>query len=70
VQLEKQQLMMIMMPFKRLWAARMLSMFTAQYPPILRSVAIIQVAMTLTTDTSEEVDSDSLAGPRTVTATY
>jgi hypothetical protein len=43
---QKQQLMM--MPFKRLWA-RMLSMFTAQYPLILRLVAI---AMTFTTDTS------------------
>jgi hypothetical protein len=37
-----------MMPFRRLWA-RMLSMFTAQLPLILRLVAI---AMTLTTDTS------------------
>ena len=36
------------MPFKRLWA-RMLSMFTAQFPLILRLVAI---AMTFTTDTS------------------
>ena len=36
------------MPFKRLWA-RMLSMFTAQFPYILRLVAI---AMTFTTDTS------------------
>jgi hypothetical protein len=36
------------MPFKRLWA-RMLSMFTAQFPLILRVVAI---AMTFTTDTS------------------
>ena len=36
------------MSFKRLWA-RMLSMFTAQFPLILRLVAI---AMTLTTDTS------------------
>jgi hypothetical protein len=43
---QKQQLMMT--PFKRLWA-RMLSMFTAQYPLILRLVAI---AMTFTTDTS------------------
>ena len=43
---QKQQLMM--MPFKRLWA-RMLSMFTAQYPLILRLVA---TAMTLTTDAS------------------
>jgi hypothetical protein len=52
---QKQQLMM-MPAFKRLWAARMLSMFTAQYPPILRLVAI-QVAMPVTppfaTDTSE-----------------
>ena len=35
------------MPFKRLWA-RMLSMFTAQFPLILHLVAI---AMTFTTDT-------------------
>jgi hypothetical protein len=43
---QKQQLMV--MPFERLWA-RMLSMFIAQYPPILRLVAI---ATTLRTDTS------------------
>ena len=36
------------MSFKRLWA-RMLSLFTAQFPLILRLVAI---AMTFTTDTS------------------
>ena len=36
------------MPFRRLWA-RMLSMFTAQFPLILRLMAI---AMTFTTDTS------------------
>jgi hypothetical protein len=38
----------MLMPFKQLWA-RMLSMFTAQFPLILRVVAI---AMTFTTDTS------------------
>jgi hypothetical protein len=39
---------LMLMPFKQLWA-RMLSMFTAQFPLILRVVAI---AMTFTTDTS------------------
>ncbi len=50
---QKQQLMM--MPFKRLWA-RMPSMFTAQFPLILRLVAI---AMTVTTDTYSMVASAS-----------
>ena len=38
----------MLMPFKQLWA-RMLSMFTAQFPLILRVVA---TAMTFTTGTS------------------
>jgi hypothetical protein len=41
------KLQLMMLPFKRLWV-RMLSMFTAQFPLVLRLVAI---AMTLTTDT-------------------
>ena len=36
------------MPFKRL-RARMLSLFTAQFPLILR---VVDIAMTFTTDTS------------------